>query len=282
MTFTYVRHIPAPPLSSYIDYFWHFDGAMTYAREKSLPSSAAVLIINFAGSIRMSSGNQNETGSAWAEAWWMGPWSRYHVVEWPEHVQQIGVSFKPAGAYPFLGLPVAELHNRYVSLDDIEGQLTSEIRERLYWEPTVTTKFTLLEKLLLIHLNEASQGFNIVQYAAAKIIEHAGSMSIKSLCDHIGISQNHLVTQFNRMVGLSPKELARHYRLMTVLRSTNPTQLIDWTQTALQFGYYDLSHLNKDFVAFTGHSPTGYMKLLRQKHHDDPQYHHLPRLLAID
>ena len=282
MTSTYIRHIPTPPLNTYVDYFWYFDGPMAYPREKSLPFPSAVLIINFDGPVQMSSASQNQICSTWSEAWWMGPWNRYHLVNWPKHVQQIGVSFNPGGAYPFLQLPVSELHNQYVSLGDIGEHHATEIWERLFEAPTIEAKFTLLTHILLTRLCEAPQGLKTVQYAVGKITEQGGALSIKTLSDHIGISQNHLLTQFNRMVGFSPKELARHYRLMAVLRSTDPTQPIDWTQVAMHFGYYDLSHLNKDFVAFTGHSPTSYLQLLRKKHNDDPLYHHMPRLLPID
>jgi AraC-like DNA-binding protein len=282
MTSTYIRHIPAPPLNAYIDYFFYLDGPMTYPREKSLPVPSAVLIVNFGGAIQMSSSSQSETYSTWTETWWMGPWSMYHIVEWPSHVQQIGVGFKPDGVYPFLRIPISELHNQYVTLDDIWGQYAAEIRERLYVAPTIQARFALLEQILLARLCEEPQGLKTVQYAVGKIAGEGGVLSIQMLTDQIGISQNHLLTQFKQMVGVSPKELAKHYRLKSVLRSIDPTQSIDWTRVALQFGYYDLSHLNKDFVAFTGHSPTNYLRLLRQKHDVDPQYRHIPRLLPID
>lgn len=282
MTSTYARYIPAPPLDAYIDYFFYLDGSMTFPREKSLPIPAAVLIINFSGAVQICDPNQNQMGSTWSDAWWMGTWNTYHLVEWPQHIQQVGVTFKPEGAYPFLKIPVSELHNQYVSLDHTWGQAAGELRERLYAAPTIEAKFALLEQLLLARLSEASHGFKTVQHAVEKIVELGGLLSIKTLSDQIGISQNHLLTQFNRMVGFSPKELARHCRLWSVLRSTDPAQTIDWTQVAQHFGYYDLSHLNKDFVAFTGHNPTHFLKLLRQKHNDNPLHLYLPRLLPID
>lgn len=282
MPITYVRHIPPPPLNAYIDYFFYLDGAMTYPREKSLSVPAAVLIINFSGAVKASNICQHEAASVWAESWWMGPWSIYHLVDWPTHVQQVGVAFKAGGAYPFLQLPLSEVHNQYVALDNVWRRQAAEIRERLYAARTVEAKFALLEQILVARLNEAPQDLKTVDYAVGKIIEQSGLVSIKDLSDSIGISQNHLLKQFNQIVGFSPKELAKHYRLRAVLRSTNPTQLIDWTHIALNFGFYDLSHLNKDFVAFTGHNPTQYLKLFRQNLQDNPLSLQLPRLLPID
>jgi AraC-like DNA-binding protein len=58
--------------------------------------------------------------------------------------------------------------------------------------------------------------------------------------------------------------LARLYRFEHVLRSLDPTQPVEWTRIAQQSGYYDQSHFNKDFTAFTGHCPTDYLQLRRR------------------
>jgi AraC-like DNA-binding protein len=39
---------------------------------------------------------------------------------------------------------------------------------------------------------------------------------------------------------------------------------------ARQAGFYDLSHLNKDFLAFTGHNPTDYLRLRRRFYSENP------------
>jgi AraC-like DNA-binding protein len=54
-----------------------------------------------------------------------------------------------------------------------------------------------------------------------------------------------------------------------VLRSIDPTCSVDWTWLAQQCGYYDQPHFNKDFVAFTGHNPTGYLHLRRRVYRED-------------
>jgi AraC-like DNA-binding protein len=110
-----------------------------------------------------------------------------------------------------------------------------------------------------------------VHYAIAEIAGHHGALSIRALSDQIGITQNHLATQFKRIVGVPPKELAQFYRLAHVLRSIDPSQPVDWALIAHQSGFYDQSHFNKEFVAFTGHSPTNYLRLRRLVCAQDPE-----------
>jgi AraC-like DNA-binding protein len=121
-----------------------------------------------------------------------------------------------------------------------------------------------------------------VRYGVAEIARHNGALSIKALSDHLGISQNHLLTQFKRMVGISPKALTSLYRLKHVLHSIDPTQSVDWPLIADQANYYDQAHFSNDFRAFTGHSPTDYLRLRRQSHARNPERDRLLHVLPID
>ena len=59
-------------------------------------------------------------------------------------------------------------------------------------------------------------------------LKNVGVLSITALSDEMGISQNHLGTQFKWLVGGTPKELARLYRFERAIRSIDPTQPVDW------------------------------------------------------
>jgi methylphosphotriester-DNA--protein-cysteine methyltransferase len=168
-------------------------------------------------------------------------------------------------------MPLSELHNQVVPVDAIWGCYAAEIHERLYTAPTIQAGFRILEKLLLTRFCQSSHNLNVVQYAIAEIARHQGIVSIRALSDHIGMSQNHLGTQFKQMVGIPPKELARFYRFSQVLRSIDPAQPVDWTRIAHQAYFYDQSHFNKDFAAFTGHTPTDYLRLRRRVHAENPE-----------
>jgi AraC-like DNA-binding protein len=193
----------------------------------------------------------------------------------------VGVSFKPGGAYRFLHLPLSELQNQVVSLDAIWGGFAAEIRERLYLAPTIQARFALLEELLLARLREAPQGLKAVQYAVGEVARVHGALSIRELSNRVGMSQKHLITQFRKMVGCTPKELARLYRFAQVLEGIDPIQPVDWTLVAHQFYFHDQSHFIRDFKEFTGHTPTDYLRLRRQMHDEHPDRAGISRLLSI-
>jgi AraC-like DNA-binding protein len=70
---------------------------------------------------------------------------------------------------------------------------------------------------------------------------------------------------------------------LTVLQKVHILPVVDWGQLALEQGYFDQSHLIRDFVAFSGLSPADYLRRLHdlRNHGTDPiKVNHLPLVLG--
>jgi methylphosphotriester-DNA--protein-cysteine methyltransferase len=61
-------------------------------------------------------------------------------------------------------------------------------------------------------------------------------------------------------VGLSPKEFARLIRFKSVMVESMMTPSVSWAKMIHDYGYYDQSHLIKDFRNYTGQTPTAFIK----------------------
>ncbi len=279
---TYISYIPSPPLNAYIDDLYYLDGPAPYPRQKVLPVVSSNLMINLDRPFQVYKPDQAEPFTLCTESWWVGIWDTYHNVDWPSNIKLYGVHFKSSGTYPFLQFPLFEMNRQVVPLDLLWGHYASEIRERLYAAPTVQAGFAFLEQLLLARLREVPQGLQVVKYAVADIARHKGALSIRKLSDQIGISQNHLGTQFKRLVGVPPKEVARFFRFAHVLHLVDSSPSIDLTQIAHQSHFYDQSHFNRDFLAFTGHTPSEYVRLRRRVEAENPEHARAYRNLPVD
>jgi AraC-like DNA-binding protein len=278
---TFISHTPSPPLNFYINSFYSPNESLPLPREKILPLPWLDLKINFGGDFQVYDADQSRHFMTLSESWVLGLWNRSHIVGWPKDLQYVAVNFKPGGAYPFLGLQLSELQNQIVPLDAIWGTLAAELRERLYAASTIQARFALLEQFLLARLRETHQGLKAMQYAVAEIARQHGTLSIHELSESMGMSQKHLITQFKQMVGCTPKELGRLYRFGDVLASIDLTQPVDWTLVAHQFYFHDQSHFIRDFREFSGHTPTDYLRLLRQMYAEKPYRTQHLRLLPI-
>lgn len=260
---TIAFHIPCPPLARYIECFWYVNLRAPYRREKILPSGTVELIFNFGSHFRLYDRDDPQHFTLQTESWLVGLHTAYLLNEPIGETHMIGVRFKPGGAYPFFRLPASVLHNQVVPTDTLWGRFAAEVGERLYHEPKLAARFALLERLLLARL-EAAPGLDLVLFAIDQLARHGSALSIKTLSDQVGLSQKHLITQFRRMVGVSPKALARLYRFQHVLHTIDPAQPVDWAEIAHHTLYYDQAHFNHDFAAFTGLSPTDYLRLRQQ------------------
>jgi AraC-like DNA-binding protein len=280
---TYISYIPSPPLNAYIEDLYYLDGPAPYPRQKALPVASSNLMINMLGdSFDAYQPDQSKPFITCTDSWWVGVWGTYHSVDWQPSVRFFGIHFKPAGAYPFLQLPLSKINDQVVPLDAIWGRFASDLRERLLAAPTVQAGFALLECLLLGRLREAPQSLKLVQCAIGEIARQHGSLSIRALSDQMGVSQNHLSTQFKRLVGIPPKEVARLCRFARILHLIDSVPLVDLTFIAYQSGFYDQSHFNRDFISFTGHSPGEYVQLRHRVQAEHPEHARAYRNLPVD
>lgn len=260
----YVRRVPGPPLDALIDDLYYLTGNSPYARMKVPPMPSAHLMVNLGEPFRMHDSLPGASPVECVDSWCMGLWTRYYLVDWPLPVRLVGVHFKPGGVYPFMRTPLSELRDEVVSLEAIWGRFAGELRERLHAAPTEEAALALLERQLRARLADESRGLDLVQHTIGRIAGDNGAVSIRALSDQAGISVNHLGTHFKRLVGVPPKRLARIYRFAQVVLSLDVAGPVDWSFMAHQAHYYDQSHFTKDFVAFTGHSPTDYLRLRRR------------------
>ena len=244
----YRRHVPAPPLSEFVELLWLFDGyAPGHARERLLPMGTVELVVNL-----------REDQPDFSDPVVAGPHSEYSVLDTSRAASVIGVHFKPGGAFPFLGLPAGELHNLDVSLDVLWGARAGEMRERILAAPTPEAKFAVLERALLSAARSLAR-HPAVAFALREFRSVPPARSVAEVTSAIGLSPKRFIDRFRDEVGLTPKLFCRVRRFQEVVRRVHRARDVDWADVALGCGYFDQAHFINDFRAFSGLSPTAYL-----------------------
>ena len=257
-------HAPSPFLSDYVEAFWHVSGYVPYQRDKILPTEHIELIINLADHHRVYADVQDERFILNENAWICGLQRSYLVTEAMGRSELVGIRFKPAGLFPFLGMPVAELDDLIIELECVWGCWIEEIREQLFHCQSVAGRFAILEHSLRARYQQPDQKWHAMQYCAAYLSDPNHPLSIADLAEGMGYSQRHLIKQFRRVVGLTPKLFARINRFHRILQRAGRTRSPDWGDLAYQCGYYDQAHFSKDFRSFSGLNPQAYTQLRAQ------------------
>lgn len=257
-------HIPASPLSDYIECLWYINDTVTYQRERILPTGNIEIMLNFGAAFRVYDHDVDTKFSVNHEAWIAGIQTDYIINEPVAETHMMGIRLKPYGLPLLMNVPAHEFHNQIVDVDLIWGRQVHELREQLYMLPTPEEKFDHLECALLDYIRDYHEKLELVEYAVCTLQQQIDKLSIRDLCQTLGVSNKHLIQLFKSCVGISPKALSNVFRFQTVLNNIDPAANIDWLTLALQAGYYDQSHFNKEFISFTGMSPTQYIAYRRQ------------------
>ncbi len=252
-------HLPAPPLSEYIECLWYINDTIQYKRERILPTGMIEIMLNFGAPFRVYDNNDTTQFTLNHDAWIAGFQTEYIINEPLAETHMMGIRLKPYGLSLLMDIPAHEFHNQLIDIDLIWGREVHTLREQLYCLPTPQQKFSHLEQALHKRILSQRDNIKLVEYAVCILKQSKTNLSVRELCQEIGVSNKHLIQLFKSYIGVSPKALSKVFRFQNVLNTIDPKADIDWVDIAMSAGYYDQSHFNKEFTSFTGMSPSQYM-----------------------
>lgn len=112
-----------------------------------------------------------------------------------------------------------------------------------------------LEEVLSQHIGGGCS--NETVFNSVEMIRAAnGSITIREIYESLKISKSKLEQHFNKEVGLTPKEFCRIEKLNHFIKSYKSFPELSLTELTYLMGYYDQSHLIKDFNYFLEMNPS--------------------------
>jgi AraC-like DNA-binding protein len=256
----YRIHIPAPPLSHFIEHFFYYESYhATHKMEKFLPDGSMDLLIDLTETPKKLF--HNEEGSSYTtynKSWLSGMKTEYILID-ASVSTMIGVHFKPGGAYPFFNLPVSELNNTTIETDILWNIDIHYIRDEILSCESIQNKFLVLEKHFQAKGKGKTEPNIFIQYAIDQLQHSPQLWTIERLAAKTGFTQKHLINLFKKYIGLSPKQFARIARFQKVIAGLEQQQPVEWTSIAYDCGYYDQAHFIKEFQSFSGINPSSYL-----------------------
>jgi hypothetical protein len=202
---------PSSALADYIEIIGHWHAPVGY-RSRALPRGAVTVIIDVGQRQHLDFyAADGCTKLPVPPAFVTGSHTASYVSEMPADEPAMAVHFLPGGAFPFFGIPLNDLENAYVGLDEIWGRAGIELHERLIGAPTAAARFSILETFLLSR--RSSTGRHPGVAAALAAIEANPSIQMAEIRDLVGINTKRLIALFRAEIGLSPKAYARLRRL---------------------------------------------------------------------
>lgn len=268
------HYIPRGPLAAFIDVAWlSVNTFRNYGMERVLPTGTMQLIINLHDHPLLTSGQGHNREQ---EQIWTGIVAGAHmehlVIDTASIVICLGVVFKPGGADPFFPLPLTEIRNQRIPLEELWGEENTRLRERLLDAPTPAACFRTLEYFLELKLQSgfdaARHRLPFIRHAVAQLCHAPGDHCLEKIRVESGYASTRFINLFSHSVGLTPKQFFRIQRFQHVLQFLFHHQETDWADIAIRYGYFDQAHFIHEFKAFTGITPSNYYnKRIEEQNH---------------
>lgn len=210
------------------------------------PIAGAVFILGFGAPL--------EVGGSTVTSFTGGMTDRPTLTCTSAPAEGVEVFLTPFGARRLFGVPMRELTNVIVPVEDLLGAWGRTAVARIGWESSWQERLRLTDRLLLERIHRGPPIGPQIPWAWGRLLASGGRVSVSSLADTLGWSHRHLVARFHDQVGLSPKGAARVIRFGHALRGLRPgVSLADLASTC---GFYDQAHMNREFRALAGSAPS--------------------------
>ncbi|NAS11106.1 helix-turn-helix domain-containing protein [Poritiphilus flavus] len=269
------NHYPVPaPFNEYIEAVFHFkDFIPDHSIERVVPTGHSFLIFELDDMPRNTFHNDTlKPKETYTRVWISGMHENHISISAHHRSEMFVVQFKAYGGMPFLHIPMSELNNRVVPAEDILGEGIFDFRNELLLGSDSQDKFKSAGRWLESRFDQKKVPATEMTAVAKDLIQKPG-IPFKEVLERYPKTQKHLIEQFKRYCGLTPKILHRIFRFNDILAKVQKEEKISWSQIAYDCGYSDQSHFIKEFKAFSGFNPR---QFIRQEFHKEEESNFFP------
>jgi AraC-like DNA-binding protein len=246
---------PCPELAPYVRTFTVVETREQEATRTLLPDGGMVLGLRFGGFARQL---DEDPARKLPDATFAGMRTTVRRMYTSANAGIVLAQFRAGGAAAFFAEPLHELFGKTAPLDAFVPRSAIErTADRVTCAHSHAERVCALEQLLLERLR-ANSGDGVVCAALDAIDSAKGTLRITELARALDLSRDRFEKRFRHAVGSSPKQLARLLRIKNAIELHRSGSSL--TQSALEAGYFDQSHFNREFRLFTGESPSHFFQ----------------------
>jgi methylphosphotriester-DNA--protein-cysteine methyltransferase len=177
----------------------------------------------------------------------------------------VGIRFRPHGAFALLECPQHRFADEIPEVEALSLRWLGEATRRAQEADTAEAALARLEEALLGRLRVRTRRIDPRVAAVVDMIERtAGDVRIEGAAEQAGTSRRHLERLFVEQVGIGPKVLARLARFQAAAVRVVDEPAAPLAAVSGDGGYFDQSHMIRDFMTFAGSSPDELRRRLGQ------------------
>jgi AraC-like DNA-binding protein len=194
---------------------------------------------------------------------WTSPFQRKKQPDFVPDCEYFGVRFMPEQRIVKLNQPMKNLLDKQIPLHKVWSS-----NDRLAKEVIATSDFemrvqTFIKYIQVNESNEWTYDQKIIESSIKEIYDSFGRISIRDLASKLGYTDRYLRKKFEEYVGFSPKQFTQIIRLQNVINTMLNSSEENFFKSTEEIGYYDQTHLNKDFKRHMKLTPRQFLNYLK-------------------
>lgn len=258
----YLESLPSDPASGPVRCYWFLSGSAAAdaagTADPALPDGSPELILNLADPFHAVAADGRTVAQPLAML--VGQITRPFVVRPGSRVDLAAVRLEAFGMTPFIA-DASSLTDRFIDVAPLFDGRIEVARRRLAETADPTARAAILDALMTeIRVLGRAPDDRVIS-AVRAIREAHGIVLLDGLAASLGLTMRTLQRRFAGDVGISPKLLARmvrFQRVFAVWRDDRPSL----ARVAAECGYFDESHLARDFRDLAGLPPAAFLRTI--------------------
>ena len=262
----FTKYPAVAELSEYIQYYFSIDTTVQNEfSEKTVPQSltnhpqgTVDLMFTLKGGIQLD--NFKKEAFQLHSIFIMPQQEGYFKVTFAPNSYIIGVVFYAESFKRLFNLPLDEISNKGMGLDDHVSPDYRDVYMRLMEAGSIRNRLDLLNQFYLDQLRQTGENFDKFDELIRYIRKAEGKVKISDLADAGNMSERSLQRKMKEVTGVTPKSYTNIIRFKTLLAQINSQPQQDWQDILFQGGYFDQAHFIKDFKKYTGKTPRQFVQ----------------------
>lgn len=255
----YKEYKPSSYFSKHIESFWEI---ITDSSDKKITNIIMppegifdILFINKAIFLKYCNDKSNNWNRINKGSFFIGLLTQGILFGVERNTRLFGIRLKPFSLSRVVNKPLFIYNNRIIRLQEIFNSLNNEIINSIINNESIISKIEKAELIIAGIIDKSYEIDQVIRGLLNNIMENKGDIKISKICEKFDVNKVSLRNNFLVKIGLSPKEISKIWRLNNFLKLRKESPTENLTALGYDAGYYDQSHLIKDFKSCFNISP---------------------------
>ena len=187
-------------------------------------------------------------------------------------VYRFFIEFLPGGLHALTGITQSELSDTQYGIGEVDSALSQALMKVIESAKDLNEVIERMNTIFLKAIDSRRKTYTDLSPLLNYIKYYKGSFQVKDLAADYYISHRHLNRLFERHIGMNVKQFARLVRINKTVDLYKTKSYSASKEVAQALGFFDESHLIRDFKELCGTTPNAFLKNMSNFYNEPFKY----------